>query len=193
MSPTPHPKVWTCQTPLHSTINSASECTLSHPVQPGERSLSWQRTSPPQEEENPKPRCPLTLGSGQAFSLFVPPPPSDLISYGLFSLSFHHPGLLACLEYGFFLGTLAVCCGLNICVNSKSLCWGPNPQKWWYEEVRPSWMTLEAYKRGSRRTPSPSAMWRHMASLWPGRGHSSDHTGTLVSGSWTTMLQNHED
>lgn len=100
MSPTLPPEVWTCQVPWQSKIKSTGEYTLPHLVQADERSLSCQRTSPPQEGEKPRPRCPLILGNGQAFSLSVPPPPSDLISYLLCSLGSHHPALLASLEHG---------------------------------------------------------------------------------------------
>ena len=48
----------------------------------------------------------LILGNGQAFSLSVPPPPSDLISYLLCSLGSHHPALLAFLEHGRHLASV---------------------------------------------------------------------------------------
>ena len=61
------------------------------------------------------------------------------------------------------------CCGLNVCVPLKFICWNPNPQRWWNKQVRPlggawvmrvepSWMGLVFLQN---RSLALSTMWGH--------------------------------
>lgn len=34
-------------------------------------------------------------------------------------------------------GEISICYSLNICVSLKFMCWNPNLQRWWYQEVGP--------------------------------------------------------
>lgn len=87
------------------------------------------------------------------------------------------------------INQLSISYGRNVCAPPKFICWNPNShgdgiRTWDLWEVISSWGRGPhecPYKRDPRKFPCPFLPCEYTTrSLQPGRGSSSDHTGTLI-------------